>query len=420
MALLGTSADFIGKLFDNKFDPAIVKLPQVSDTQESNIPGLYIIGEVSGTPLIKLGLNQGNDLINRLFENKPSLNLPSDVHDVLIVGAGASGIGAANRAQELSLKYIVIEQGKPANLIHSFTKGKPLFMEPLDVPLQSSMWCEEGKKEDLLAAWDKQIKERGIKINSHEAVSDIKKLTDMFVVTTSKGTYKAKVVILAIGKAGNPRKAGVPGEKEHAEKIAHFLADPDEYNGNDILIYGGGDVAAEAAIALAPRNKVTMVTIDEELIFPKKRNVEKLKDLEKHGKLDLHLNTRLTEIGAKTVKFEKDKRLHEIKNDRVFEMIGAELPIKFFNKVGIKLEGSWDWKRYLYLGALFVIFYCVYAIKAPWWPFNQTFFSDPAGNPINFKDTLTFYWNLFGFAKDISPSFWYAALYTAFMTYFGF
>ena len=100
---------------------------------------MYIIGEVSGIPLIKLGLNQGNRLINRLFENQPRPHLAEGVLDVLIVGAGASGVGAANRANELGVKYVVIEQGKPANLIRSFTKGKPLFMEPPDVPLTSPM-----------------------------------------------------------------------------------------------------------------------------------------------------------------------------------------------------------------------------------------------------------------------------------------
>ncbi|NIR49234.1 NAD(P)-binding domain-containing protein [candidate division KSB1 bacterium] len=415
-----STQQFISNLFDDNFDPAKVKLPEVNDKHESNISGLYIIGEVSGTPLIKLGLNQGNGLINDLFENKSPLNLPDDVHDVLIVGAGASGIGAANRAHELGLDYVVIEQGKPANLIRSFTKGKPLFMEPTDVPLESSMWCKECSKEELLEVWDRRIAERGLNINPHESVTDIKKLSDYFVVTTSRGTYQAKYVILAIGKAGNPRKAGVPGEKEYAEKVAHFLADPDEFRDQDILIYGGGDVAAEAAIALAPHNRVTMVTIDPEFIFPKKRNVDKLRELEKQGQLSIHFNSHLKEIGKDFVKFEKDKNITTLKNDQIFEMIGAELPIKFFDKIGIKLEGTWDVKKYLALAAMFLIAYCVYAIKAPWWPFNQALFTHAAGNAVNLKKLLTFDWNIFGFAKHISPSFWYAAVYTVFMTYFGY
>ncbi|MFQ5710116.1 MAG: NAD(P)-binding domain-containing protein, partial [bacterium] len=416
--LIQSSVRFFNRLFDHQFDPAKVKLPQVDAQNESNIPGLYIIGEVSGTPLIKLGLNQGNRQINNLFENKPSLDLPDDVYDVIIVGAGAAGIGAANRAQELNLNYLVLEQGQPANLIRSFTKGKPLFMEPADVALESSIWCEESSKEELLEVWQRQIAERGLRINTYETVTDIKKLTDLFVVTTSKAAYQSKYVVLAIGKASNPRKAGVAGETEFAEKIAHFLADPDEFFGKDILIYGAGDVAAEAAIALAPHNQVTLVTLDPEFIFPKKRNVEKLQALEREGLLIIHFNSRLKEIGQDFVAFEKDEQRIQLNNDQVFEMIGADLPINFFNKVGIKLEGTWNLKTYLALAAMFAICYTVYALKAPWWPFNLSWFHDPAA--VNLKDSLTFNWNIFGFTKHISPSFWYAALYTLFMTYFGF
>ncbi len=419
-AIVTKTTAFVKKLFDNKFDPARVKLPQVNEKHESNIPGLFIIGEVRGTPLLKLGLNQGNGLINDLFANQPATSLPEDVLDVIIVGAGAAGLGAANRAQELGVKYLVIEQGKPANLVRSFTKGKPLFIEPLDVPLESSLWCEESKKEELLEKWDQQISERGLSINTHEAVTNIRKLTDLFAVTTSKATYKARYVILAIGKAGNPRKAGVPGEKENAEKIAHFLADPDEFRDKDLLIYGGGDVAAEAAIALAPHNRVNLVTIDPEFIFPKKRNVDKLVELEKAGQLGIHFNSHLQEIGSDFVKFEKSGKVEKIQNDHVFEMIGAELPIKFFDKVGIKLEGAWDMRRFAFLAFMFLLCYSVYAIKGPWWPFDQQWFTGPDGNPLNWKDYLTFDWQLFGFTKYISPSFWYAALYSLFMTYFGF
>lgn len=420
LSVVHNTRQFVSRLFDNKFDPATIKLPEVNEKHESNIPGLYIIGEVGGTPLIKLGLNQGHELIEDLFGSQPPSKNGDDVFDVLIVGAGASGLGAASHAHELGINYIVIEQGKPANLIRSFTKGKPLFIEPLDVPLKSSMWAEESSKEELLAKWDQEIAERGLKINSHEAVTDIKKATDFFVVTTSKTTYKARYVVLAIGKAGNPRKAGVPGENEYGEKIAHFLADPDEFRNKDILIYGGGDVAAEAAIALAPHNRITMVTIDPEFLYPKKRNIDKLHELQQQGKLTVHFDSKLKEIGSDFVIFEKDRREIKLKNDQVFEMIGAELPLKFFNKIGVKLEGDWDIKRYLYLAAMFVICYTVYAIKAPWWPFNQTFFADATGNAQNLKDYLTLNWNIFGFTKYVSPGFWYAALYTAFMSYFGF
>jgi thioredoxin reductase len=95
-------------------------------------------------------------------------------------------------------------------------------------------------------------------------------------VESQKATYKARRVILAAGKAGNPRKAGVDGEVENAARIAHRLLDPDDYQNQRVAIYGGGDVALEAALTLCEHNEVTLVTIDKKFVYPKKRNVDKL------------------------------------------------------------------------------------------------------------------------------------------------
>ena len=151
---------------------------------------------------------------------------------------------------------------------------------------------------------------------------------------------------MAVGKAGNPRKAGVDGEIPHAAKIAHRLLDPDEFSNQHILIYGGGDVALEAALALCDDNHVTLATIDKEFVYPKRRNVEALKAKEAEGKVTIHMDSWLKSVGEKDVTFTKGKGGDPttIENEFLFEMIGAELPTPFFKKVGIKLENEWDGK----------------------------------------------------------------------------
>ena len=79
-------------------EPSYPQLPQVSGDGETNIPGLFLAGEVAGTPLIKLGLNQGHDLVDRLQPELKGQETPADVLDVVIIGAGSSGLGAAMRA----------------------------------------------------------------------------------------------------------------------------------------------------------------------------------------------------------------------------------------------------------------------------------------------------------------------------------
>lgn len=353
-----------------KPEPSYPILPAVDERGESSVRGIYLVGEVAGVPLIKLGLNAGHELVDQLapqLKTERGESAPGDILDLLIVGAGAAGLGAAARAQELGLRAVTVDANHLAETVFTMTKGKILFAEPESVPLKSSMWFEECTKEALLERWRDQVCERNLDVREHEKVHDIRRDGDALRVETTKARYRARRVVLAVGKAGNPRKAGVPGEVDHAERIAHRLLDPGALNGEDILIYGGGDVALEAALALCGHNRVTLVTIDKAFIYPKKRNVDALRAKEAEGKIEIHMASWLESIGPDSVTIalggpEGERR--QIRNDFLFEMIGAELPTPFFRKVGIKLENSWDLKRYAYLVGMFLFVYSLYALKS--------------------------------------------------------
>ncbi len=351
-------------------EPSYPVLPQVSEHGESSVRGMYLVGEVAGTPLIKLGLNAGHDIIDRLapdLKKEREAHDDEDILDVLIVGAGAAGLGAAARAQELGLSAVTVDANHVAETVFTMTKGKVLFAEPESVPNESRMWFEECTKEELLEKWRTQLEDLQLDVREFEKVTDIQRKSDRFEVQTEKAAYRARRVVLAVGKAGNPRKAGVPGEIDNAHRIAHRLLDPDDYVDRDILIYGGGDVALEAALRLADQNRVTLVTIDKEFVYPKKRNVDALRTKEAEGRVRVELDTHLREIKAGSVVVSKggpDGETEEIPNDFVFEMIGAELPTPFFKRLGIKLENEWDVKRYAALMAIFVGVYSLYALKS--------------------------------------------------------
>jgi NosR/NirI family transcriptional regulator, nitrous oxide reductase regulator len=364
---------FLKSLFARKApEPSYPVLPAADEKGESSVPGVYLVGEVAGTPLIKLGLNAGHALIDRLAPEVQA-ERGQEAWDFVIVGAGASGLAAAARAKALGLRAVVIDANHINETVFTMTKGKILFAEPESVPNQSLMWFEECTKEELLEKWSKQIVELGLDVREFEKVTDVKRKDRLLEVTTQKDTYLARRVILAVGKAGNPRKAGVEGEVQHAKKIAHRLLDPAEFVDRKILIYGGGDVALEAALALADTNEVTLVTIDKELTYPKKRNIDALRAKEAEGKVKIHLGTPLVRIEEKSVTVGQGTR---IENDFVFEMIGAELPTPFFEKIGVKLENEWDVKRWVGVAVAFVLIYSLYAIKsygkgASAWPFED-------------------------------------------------
>lgn len=372
----------VRKLFASKrVEPSYPTLPEVDATSgETNVPGIYAAGELAGTPLVKLGLNAGHDLIARIGPELQAdrAEAHNDLLDVVIVGSGSSGYGATLAAHEMGLSYVTLEAAAFANTFVTMTKGKWLFAEPVDVENRSDAWFEECTKETLLENWRATVKEKGLRIQEQEKVLDIRGSSGNFTVESDSDEYRCRRVLLCLGKAGNPRKLKVPGEKENAAKIHHRLLDPDDFHGEDILIVGAGDVACEAALALAndDSNRVTMSAIDQEFTFPKKRNIDAVRALETEGKLEILLSSQVKSIGEDDVEIEEaDGEARRRKNTVLFEMIGAELPLPFLKKVGIRLEGSWYWKRWVALFASFIAIYSLYALKSygkgmTAWPFE--------------------------------------------------
>ncbi|MFT5680208.1 MAG: thioredoxin reductase, partial [Myxococcota bacterium] len=345
-------------------EPSYPQLPAVTAELESSIPGVYLVGEVAGTPLIKLGVNQGYDLVEQLSGNLKANPAPEGAYDLVVIGAGASGFSAMMQAAELGLRAVCLEAGRFASTVQNMTKGKILFAEPEAVALRGSVWFEECTREELLTQWARQRQQSRLDIREFEKVENIERRDGLITITSSKGSYQARRVILAIGKAGNPRKAGVPGEDTHAARIDHFLADPDAFQGRSILVYGGGDVACEAALRLCGHNTVIMATIDKELIYPKKRNREAVQAEVAAGRIELHMETKLAGVGADSVSLEGPGGVISRPADHVFEMIGAELPLKFFRQIGIRLSNDWGRGRQVALAVCMLLVYGLYAVKS--------------------------------------------------------
>ena len=456
--------------------PSYPVLPDIDEaTGETRRPGLYILGEAAGEPLLKVALNRGFEWIERVKTEAEQLrNKSGQDYDVIIVGCGATGFAAANKAHEEGLSYLVLDSGKFCNLIESFTKGKVLFNEPHSMPQKGTIWFEESTKEELLERWWEHAKSIDLNLNEYEAVEDITGRKGQFEVHTTKAKYSAALVLVAIGKSGNPRKAGVPGESENAQRIHHFLADPDVFSQQDIVIYGGGDVAAEASLALCDTNKVTLVTIDKSFVFPKKRNIDLMLSKQKEGKLDIHFDTRLKAINSDSVELEHQTSGDESKlaADTVFEMIGSVPPVGFFRKIGVGIANAWtgnkwiallvsvislaglSWwtwdigtqggatagwigglvfigalatlvylgtkrNRFAWLGFTLILSYVIYAAKGstPHYPFHWI----GAERIAEFLGTGFLGWFVpkAVIALKGAPSFWYSLLYTFLVVFFG-
>ncbi len=316
-----------------------MRVPLVQENFETNIPGVFIIGELCGMGLIKTAVNEGKLVIDHLRQRLatlPESNGP-EMYDVAIAGAGPAGLSASLTCEQYGLRYITLEQGEIAATIRQYPRQKFLMAEPLEIPLYGSLYVGDGTKEALLSVWETIIANTGVRINTAEKVESLQKNSAGFHVLTRKGDYRARYVVLAIGKRGTPRKLGVPGEE--LPKVSYRVIEAETYEDNDILVVGGGDSAIEAALALSRsgKNRVTLSYRGDSFRRARARNVQQLETAQRDGRMQLRLNSQVRQIDAAQVALGTGDREIVLANDFVFPLIGGESPEDFLRKVGIEI-----------------------------------------------------------------------------------
>ena len=269
----------------------VERYPEIDENGETSVKGIYIVGDLTGIPLLKLAAESGKKIINKIisnpdFKKQKEKIKENDVFDVIIIGAGPGGISAGLEAKKQNLKFTILESAQKFNTIINFPKAKPIFAEPIEFKQEADLKINDGTKESLLDELYSQIKNENLPIVEGIMVEEIEKKNGYFELKTKKENYKALRVILAIGKSGNARMLNVPGE--NLPKVYNRLFDPADAKGENVLVVGGGDSALETAIATAEYAKsVTISYRKSEFSRPKEGNAEKLKQLVESGKIKL-------------------------------------------------------------------------------------------------------------------------------------
>src|SRR6266850_57687 len=306
---------------------------------ETTIKNMFIIGELGGLALIKNAINQGRHCVdtiaNRLSAMGSRRSVP-DVYDVLIVGAGPGGISASLRSIEKGLNYLTVDEGEMGGTVAKYPRQKLVMTSPVEFPTYGKFKKTELSKEELLAFWNKVLQRTDFKFRKGEKVEDIKKCEDgIFAISTTKGQHRAHAVILALGKGGSPRKLGVKGED--LPKVMYRLIEADHYINKKILVVGGGDSAVEAAMGLGHQvgNQVTLSYRKEAFSRLKDRNVQRIEESVRKGKLKVIFNSAPVEFRENSVVLEVNARTQEIPNDYVWIFAGGEPPTAFLKKIGV-------------------------------------------------------------------------------------
>jgi thioredoxin reductase len=313
-----------------------IDIPEVGGDFQSNVPGLYVAGELGGMGLIANAVEQGVQAMGNAAED---LKPDPERWDVVIVGAGPAGMGAALVAIQKGLRYILFDQDDFGGAIRKYPRKKLVFIRPIDFPGYGRVKFTSLQKEDLVDILEDVIDSSGIEIQTEERVEEVIPLDDGgFQVNTIKQTVYAQKVILAIGRAGTPRKLGVNGEEQ--DKVAYWLKDPEQFEYEHLLVVGGGDSAVEAAMALGeqPGNKVFLSYRKANFTRPKKKNVEKLKKAVKSGQVQLVLESKVREIGVDRVVLTQYDDEIVLPNDYCFVFAGGILPTEFLRKAGIAIK----------------------------------------------------------------------------------
>jgi NosR/NirI family transcriptional regulator, nitrous oxide reductase regulator len=360
----------------------IERLPRVNDDFSTNVRGLFIVGDLTGIPLLKFAADSGTRAVQTIAADPAftGRSQADDILDLVIIGGGVSGFAAALEAKKRDLNFQIIESSTPFSTIVNFPREKPIFTYPTEMtPAGDLQFTERANvREGLIEELSERMRGAGIEPRIARAERVARRGGVFEVVIPETEPLRAHRVIIAIGRSGNFRRLGVPGEE--LDKVTNRLHDPKDFCDRDVAVIGGGDSALETAIAIANcSGRVTLSYRKKEFSRPKPENVERLEALQAAGRLTLMMASRPKEIAADAILITdgggQDQRLP---NNAVFAMIGREPPLDFFRRSGVRISGEWTWKSHLSLALVLIAAVFVYHWKkgGVFLPINELFVSN--------------------------------------------
>lgn len=316
-----------------------VEIPHLSSDFQTNVPGVYVAGELGGMGLVRNAMTQGIAAVRSIAASLPPRRAADSLFDVAIVGAGPAGLAASLAAEEAGLRYVTVEQEAIGGTVYHYPREKMVNTRPVEIPGYGTVPAREIRKEELLALWQDVIARTGIKIRLREQVTEITARGPAFEILTTRGRYGSLRLILAIGRRGSPRKLGVPGEE--SPNVAYSLGDRGGIRGRSVLVVGGGNGAVEAAISLAASeldNRVTLSYRREIFARATEANRARLEELERTGRLSVLRRSEVTAIEPEHVALRIDDRPLAVAADKVLVLIGGELPTQFLRQLGVAID----------------------------------------------------------------------------------
>lgn len=270
------------------------------------------------------------------------MNLPvSNLYDAIVIGAGPTGLAAALEARKLGLGYLVLEKGCVTNSIFRFPTHMVFFTTPELLEIGNlPMVCEREKPTRLeaLKYYRRVVQNSRINVHQYEPVEQLSRRGGQFQVRTAADSYGARNVVIATGYYDTPNMLGIPGED--LSHVSHYYTEAHPYFGRDVVVVGGQNSAAEAALELFRAGaRVTLVhrreTLGQSLKYWVRPDIENRIE---RGEIPAYMPAEAVRITHTHVRIRHRDAEVDLPAHQVFALTGYQPTTTFFDQLGVRYD----------------------------------------------------------------------------------
>ena len=250
-------------------------------------------------------------------------------------------MASAMEAQRLDLSYVAVEKGCITNSIFNFPTQMVFFTTPEllelgNMPLVSER--EKPNRNEALKYYRKVVQASGVNIHQYEEVREIRRAHGEFKVHTSASSYRSRNIVLATGYYDNPNMLGIPGED--LPHVSHYYTEAHRYFERDVIVIGGQNSAAEAALELFRAGaRVTLLHRGQDLGQSLKYWVgPDIKNRISRNEITAYLDAEAVEILPDRVRARQNRTTLELPAQQVFALTGYRPSTTFYDQLGVDYD----------------------------------------------------------------------------------